>query len=355
MNDKWNLDGNKLLWHMDRVHKHFVRGKRIVPITIDMGITKFCNVRCEFCYGIFQGITGEMIPAKPLIQLFKDAPKVGVKAIAIVGDGEPTLNPALCDAVKAGADGGLDMAIATNGVRLDIRMLEILLQRLVWFRFNLSAVEEGYEIVHGRKYWERVKENILMATYIKKNARLPVTIGLQMVLTRNALKYVIREAQFAIDAGVDYFVIKQYSDPKCDGMTGISAEEQNSPEVQKILKDAMAMSTKKTAIIAKIKAMEYGIKRPYDHCYDVPLYFQISGNGKAYPCGYLFGDDRYCYGDITKQSFGEIINSERYWQVVKVLQTTFNVHKDCVGCCRHDSTNLFIHKFLHKPDHINFI
>lgn len=355
MADKWNLDGNKLLWHMDRVHKHFIRGKRIVPIMIDMGLTKFCNVKCEFCYGIFQGISGEMIPRNALIQLFKDAPKVGVKAIAMVGDGEPTLNPAMVDAIIAGAEGGLDMAMATNGVSMPDPMLENLIPRLVWLRFNLSAIEEGYEIVHGRKYWEKVKANIIKSLAIRGRIEAPCTIGLQMVLTRNALAYVIREAQFAIDAGVDYFVIKQYSDPQCDGMKGISAQEQNSPEVQKILMDAMAMSTKKTQIIAKLKAMEYGIKRPYDHCYDVPLYFQISGNGKAYPCGYLFGDERYCYGDITKQSFGEIINSERYWEVVKVLQTTFNVHKDCVGCCRHDSTNLFIHKFLHKPDHINFI
>lgn len=354
-NDKWLLDSNKLLWHMDRVHKHFVRGKRIAPILIDMGLTKFCNVRCEFCYGIFQKMTGELIPAKPLIRLFHDAPKVGIKAIAMVGDGEPTLNPAYIEAIKVGAEGKLDMSIATNGVMMDEEDLTAILPRLVWLRFNLSAVDDGYALVHGRDYWEIVKKNILNAVAIKRRLHLPVTIGLQMVMTPTALKYVIREAQFAVSAGVDYFVIKQFSDPKCEAMKGVDSEAANAQEVQEILKNAVALSTEKTAIIAKFKAMEYGLHRPYDHCLDVPLYFQISGNGKCYPCGYLFGDERYCYGDITTQSIGEILHSDRYWEVVKVLQTTFDVHKDCIGCCRHDSSNIFLQRFVNRPDHINFI
>lgn len=351
--DPWLLDGSKLLWHMDRVHKHFVRGKRIAPIMIDAGITKFCNVKCEFCYGIFQKMTGEMIPEKALVKLFSDAPKVGVKALAIVGDGEPTLHPALIEAVRAGAEGGLDMAIATNGVKIP-SLLE-LLNRMVWFRFNLSAIEEGYEVVHGRPYWDKVAANIYAATKYKKLAGVPVTIGLQMVLTKNALPYVLREAQFAIDAGVDYFVIKQYSEPKGEGMIGMSPEEQNDPEVQRILRKAMAMSTEKTAVVAKFNAMEYGMKRPYDHCLDVPLLFQISGDGKAYPCGFLFGNEAYCYGDLAKQGLGEILASERYWRIVNHMQTGFNVHTQCEGCCRHDSSNLFMHNFMNGPQHRNFV
>ena len=351
--DKWGLDSNKLLWHMDRVHKHFVQGKRIMPITIDMGITKTCNIKCEYCYGIFQKMNGKMIPSDALIQLFNDAPKIGVKAISIIGDGEPSLHPAYVDAIIAGARSGLDMAVATNGVVCPDPVP--VLSRLVWWRVTLSAIEEGYEKVHGRPYWEKVKTHILEALSIRKEFGFPVTIGLQMVLTKNALPYVLREAQFALDAGVDYMVIKQFSDPHCDSMFGIDATTTNGPEVQGILKQAITMSTEKTKIVAKFKAIEYMQRRPYDHCLDVPLLFQISGDGKCYPCGYLFGDERYCYGDITKQSLGEILNSEHYWSIIKTLQTTFDVHKDCAGCCRHDSTNKFINDFVNRPEHLNFI
>jgi radical SAM protein with 4Fe4S-binding SPASM domain len=355
MKDKWALDSNKLLWHMDRVHKHFVRGKRIAPVMIDAGITKRCNIKCEFCYGIHQGMNGAIIPREPLIKLFREAPKAGIKAIAVVGDGEPTLNPALEDAICAGAAHGLDMAVATNGVRMGYGLLFALVQRLVWLRFNLSAVGENYKVVHGAPVWDKVKANILEAVAIRKRTGAKCTIGLQMVLTENAFKSVMDEAQFAIDAGVDYFVIKQCSDPKNDRMVVPLQEWFDKPGVVKVLKDAEAMSTPKTQIIVKFAAIASRIRRPYDHCLDVPLLFQMSGDGKCYPCGYLFGDERYCYGDITKQSLGEILASEHYWKIIEHMQKKFDVHKDCAGHCRHQSTNEFIHKFVNRPQHINFL
>lgn len=355
MIDKWGLDSNKLLWHMERVHKHYVLGKRIMPILIDIGITKFCNVKCEYCYGYFQKMSGEMIPDAALIRLFKDASKIGVKALAIVGDGEPTLHPALYDAILTGAEGGLDMGMATNGVKINDDQLITLLNNLTWLRFNLSAVGEGYEIVHGKPYWDTVRKNIERAVRIKKRLDLPVTIGIQMVLTPNAFRYVIDEAKFAVAAGVDYFVIKQYSDPHCDKMPTVDVGWCDTKEVQDTLHQAEMMSTFTTRIIPKYQAIEWRKKRPYDHCADVPLLFQISGDGKCYPCGFLFGDERYCYGDLNKQTLGEILESDHYWEVIKYMQTKFDVHKDCTGCCRHDSTNDFIHRFVNKPEHINFI
>jgi len=355
MIDKWKLDGNKLLWHMDRVHKHYVQGKRIAPIMIDMGLTKFCNIKCEFCYGYFQNMNGSMIPGDKLLQLMNDAPKAGVKAIAIVGDGEPTLHPDFINAVVTGTDNGLDMAVATNGVKLDMNGLAELVARLTWLRFNLSAIEEGYEVVHGRPYWETVKHNIQLAVELKKKFDLKATIGLQMVLTPNAFPYILREAQFAIDSGVDYFVIKQFSDPHCDLMSKVDSNWANSPEVLEVLKKAEQMSTFGTRIIPKYMAIRNMKNRPYEHCLDVPLLFQISGDGKCYPCGYLFGNEKYCYGDLNTQSLGEILNSDHYWNVIKEMQTVFDVRKDCCGCCRHDSTNEFIHNFVNKPGHINFI
>lgn len=355
MNDKWALDSNKLLWHMDRVHKHFVRGKRIMPVLLDIGITKACNIRCEFCYGLFQKMTNEMIPSDVLLRLFAEAAKVGIKAIAVIGDGEPTLHPAFVEAIKIGAETGLDLGVATNGVRMPDPMLSEILPRLTWLRFNLSAIEEGYEIVHGRPVWENVKHNILKAVRIVDDSDLGTTVGLQMVLTKNALNYVKREAQFAIDAGVDYFVVKQCSDPKSSAMVVPEPEWFDAPEVRQILTEAEAMSTERTKIIVKFAAIATRNRRPYDHCLDVPLLFQVSGDGKCYPCGYLFGDERYCYGDLKEHTLGEILHSERYWSVIKTMQTTFDVHKDCAGHCRHQSTNKFIHDFVHQPEHINFI
>ena len=55
------MDGTKMLWHMDRIIQHYDKGERVAPVHIDMGLTKFCNVNCVFCYGVYQNMSKEYI------------------------------------------------------------------------------------------------------------------------------------------------------------------------------------------------------------------------------------------------------------------------------------------------------
>jgi sulfatase maturation enzyme AslB (radical SAM superfamily) len=356
MIDKWKMDGCKLLWHMERVEDHFKHGKRIAPIHIDIGATKICNAKCIYCYGMHQKMDNNVIPPNVLKQLFIDAAILGVKSIAVVGDGEPTLNPGLYNAVTAGNYGGLDISVGTNGIALNEEKLFTLLSNCKWIRFNLSGIgKDGYKEIHGVDMWETVRQNIETAVRIKNENEFDCTIGLQMVLVPQCAKYVIPISEFAVKTGVDYFVIKQFSDPGCDEMSRFALNWYDNDEILTILKKAERLSTEKTRIVPKWNTISEKGEKKYDNCVDCPLIFQISGSGKCYPCGYLFGDDRYCYGDLNKQSLGEILRSEQYWNVIQYMRTKFNVHTDCKGSCRHDSTNKFMWEYLHKPEHITFI
>ena len=342
---------------MERIIKHYDKGERIYPIYIDIGLTKFCNAKCAYCYGERQVKTGDMIERKALIKLLIECPQIGIKSMSFTGYGEPTLNPAMYDAMTAGARGGLDIGVATNGIAIDDEKIKVMLENSVWIRFNLSAVNrEVYYKIHGVDKWDVVKRNIERTTEIKKSLGLNTTIGLQMVLIPDALGQVIPEAVFAKQIEADYFVIKQYSNPEdCPEMSQFDLNWYDNQEVLGILREAESMSDNFTSIVPKYNMIKTKGKRPYDRCVDVPLIFQISGNGKCYPCGYLFNDDRYLYGDIHQQSIKEILDSERYWTIVEKLKNDFNVHTECVGCCRHDSTNKFMWEYLHPPSHINFI
>lgn len=350
------LDGTKLVWHMSRVDDYFKYKRRIVPLHVDIGITKACNAKCVFCYGIYQKMTKEIMPRNVIINLLADAPKLGVKSLTITGDGEPTLNPAVYDAVKIGKLHGLDIGFATNGIALDSTKIKVLLDSCAWLRFNLSAINSrSYKSIHGVDQWERVRDNILLAVKIKKEHKYNCTIGLQMVLIPQCIEQILPEAQFARNFELDYFVIKQFSDPGCKEMSQFSLKWYDNDEVQTRLEIAERMSTSKTKIIPKYGMIKSKGKRPYDRCVDLPLLFQISGNSKCYPCGYLFNNPRFCYGDLRKQSLGEILKSKRYWDIIEYMRTEFDVHSDCSGCCRHDFTNEFIWEYLHPPEHINFI
>lgn len=353
---KYLFDGCKLLWHMDRVYKHYRDGQRIYPLHIDMGATKLCNLKCTYCYGLKQHMTGEIMSRDVIINLFKDAPKLGIKSLTITGDGEPTLNPDIYDAMVEGHSGGLDIGFATNGIALNKHKIEVLLSTCTWLRFNLSAVDAGsYKSIHGGDQWERVQANIIETVRLKQKLRSGCTVGLQMVLIPECFDQIIPESKFAIAHGLDYFVIKQFSDPKCDDMNPFSLNWYDDPVVFDTLRAVSEMSTATTKIVPKYGMIASKGRRPYDNCVDCPLIFQISGNSRCYPCGYLFNNPDYCYGDLKHQTLKEILDSDRYWDIIKTMRYKFNVHKDCSGCCRHDFTNALMWQYLHPPDHINFI
>lgn len=355
--DLWKLDGNKMLWHMDRVLA-WERGERIPPVLVDIGATKVCNANCVYCYGHYQKMDNKsIIPKDILIQLFKDAPRIGVRSLTLTGDGEPTLNPAMWNACKEGKKAGLDIGIATNGIALDMQKIDNLLMTTVWVRFNLSAgTREGYKRVHRVDQFDTVVKNVNTMVGHRNLYGSKTTIGLQMVLVPECLDEIIPLAKLAVELQVDYFVIKQFSDPLDSTIfsSGLNHTEFLKKAKTKLML-AENLSNEVTTIIPKYQIMGLENRRAYPYCIDCPFIFQISGNGKCYPCGYLFNRDEYCYGDLYKQSLPEIINSERYWDIIETIKNTPTAELCPDGCCRHDACNLWLTNYMNKPDHINFI
>ena len=100
-------------------------------------------------------------------------------------------------------------------------------------------------------------------------------------------------------------------------------------------------------------------KKPYYGCLSIPLISEMSGNGDWYPCGYMFGKDskfkeEFRFGNVHKKRLRDIFYSQRYWDIIEKMKN-FDVHKDCMGCCRQDKTNEFCYKYTQKPKGINFI
>jgi len=344
---KFLMDGTKMAWYGDLL-QDFMDGKRIAPVTLDMGISKNCNMRCIFCYGEYQQPSTDYIPTAKLLEIAKDAGELGVKGIAIIGDGEPTMNRGLYPFVEALKANGVEPAIATNGLLLEDEQTEILTKNCSWLRFTICAVGEKYRQIHKKTpegSFEKMRHNIAHAVKHKGNC----TIGLQMVLVPECFDQVIPLAQLGIELGVDYVQIKQFSDPG-EGMT-MHFDMNQYKTIRDLLEEAEKMSTPETEIIIKWKAMEDSTnitmeqKWEFDRCIDLPFLFQISGNGKCYPCGYLFNHEDYCYGDLTKQSFKEIVTGERYWSVIEKI-SKMDLKDLCTGQCRHSCGNEFMCKFI---------
>jgi hypothetical protein len=204
--------------------------------------------------------------------------------------------------------------------------------------------------------YAKVVQNCQRLRAAAEKVKEPAKLGLQMVLIPECLDQVIPLAKAAVAWGFDYCVIKQFSNPG-GGIIPVKAFDAQTfvDKATPILKEAEGLTTKETKIIIKWDLITSCNRRRYDHCIDAPFLFQISGTGKCYPCGYLFGNERYCYGDLHEQSYQEIIQSEKYWSIVGHLASTFDVHKDCKGNCRHDQTNLWLTNYMKRPSGENFI
>lgn len=345
------LDWQKL-WlpeHRKRLIE-WLAGERIVPITIDMALTRACNYKCGYCYAILQAQandTKKMLSLDVIYRFLDDASEMGIKAISFVSDGESTCSPHLYDAILRGYNNGLSMALGTAGYLLKDERLEEILPALTYLRFNMSAgVPSRYSKIHGvpKDYFHKVVNTVIKAVDIKRKKGLDVTIGLQMVLLPKYKDQILPLSHLGKVLDVDYFVVKHCSDNE-KGSLGVDYSAYYEPELMALLDAAEALSSDVYTVKAKRSKIFSDGKRSYSRCYGPPFFLQFSGSGLVAPCGMLFGKEykKYHIGNIAEKSFKEIWQSDRYWEVINLLSSDkFDPQKMCGCLCIQHKVNEFL-------------
>src|SRR2546421_2200530 len=366
--EKLILDGTKIAWHDDRV-RAWENGERIAPITIDMALTRACNFGCHYCYAMLQENDRSMIDKKVITRFLDDCAEIGVKGISLVSDGESTISPTFIHACQHGASLGLAMACGTNAYVLTRSKSEEVLPHLTYLRVNISAGEpKRYAEIMGVKedYFHRVVDNIRNMVEIKKRDHLDCTIGLQMVLMPQYADQIIPLAKLGKELRVDYLVIKHCSDNE-NGDLGV--DYRGYSRLSDLLHEAESLSDSEYQCTVKWSKIQAQGTRSYQRCYGAPFLLQISGSGLVAPCGMLFNEKykKFHIGNICEQSFKEIWQSERYWEVMNYLAgPEFNAQKMCGSLCLQHKVNEALDDFVkgklelnrpegQEPRHLAFV
>lgn len=371
------IDNHKLLYHENELKKALA-GEQIVPIYIDLGIHNACNYRCVHCGPGFRGHGGYYIKREPLLKLMKEMGESGVKSVLIGGTGESSLNTNLVEAIEVGKKYGLDIALTSNGSLLNSDKLERILPHLTWMRFNILATSENYfykmhsPVNKTGKIREDVINNLKSAVRIKKENDLDVLINVITSVFDQNLKDIENTVRLVKEIGVDYIMIKPPS------LNQKNIEEYNNFNVTvtkkyESLTELESYSNETFSVYIRWNAFNDEYEKGYDNCLGLPFIWQIDGDGGVYACGSFLQEERYCYGNINKQSFKEIIKSEHTHNVMKYV-TEMPDKKYCDTHCRPHTINKFLWNLKHhpnsdkylseiikqarngiKPDHVNFI
>jgi cyclic pyranopterin phosphate synthase len=366
--NEWGIDGHKLHLHPDRVSqwlsaKTWEEAKKVYPIYFEVTPSAACNHRCKFCSVDTIGYkgtpsfiplvqaahSGNLIDTDLIVERMAESARLGVRSVMFAGTGEPLAHKQI-DRINQGAlDAGLDTAFTTNGTLLE--NLHESISKTSWIKVSLNAgTRDGYAAMHRTKPedWDKVWRNLSEAVQRKGNC----TLGVQCVVLPDTVYEMDSLAREAWHAGVDYLVLKPYS----QGTFQTSHEYDGTTyeKWEKYLNDVTRFSTEKFKVIVRMNAMqEESGTHTYKFCKATPVFWVYAmANGDVFTCSDHLTDKRFCIGNLYKNTFQEIWEGElrrENWEMMK----DFDI-KECRLNCRMNQQNKYLDQFS-TIQHVNFI
>ena len=349
------LEGNKLLYHLDRLYD-WSKGRAVYPLYLEIGPVSACNQRCVHCYISHRGFRNSLLKEEPFLRLINDISQVGVKGIQLAGCGEPLLNKAVPKAIREAGRHNISVALTTNGVLYEQKIIEETLPATTCVRVSiLGGTPETYSLLHRApaSQFNKLLRNIREAVRFKKRNAYSATIGIAMFLFRENGPEILDTAKLMRDIGVDYFVVKC---PGCDpknkyrpekGLEKIFAEELRA--VEKLNSSSFHARVRWDQFAGEDKRANLPAG-----CLSLDFMAVVHSDGGVYSCNGHWGEKRYCYGNINASSFIEIWNSEERKRISERLKKSA-AHADCYCICRNYSANKLLWDLTHPPLHVDLI
>lgn len=342
--DVKQFSSDKILGHLDRIDG-WIKNGISKPITFELDMTNYCNHKCPTCCGFYDKENKDKLSYKDAEKIIFQIRKIGGKAITFTGGGEPLCNKITLKAVKYACYLGLDVGFITNGTFIDTEVSRVLLRHCTWIRVSLDASSpEFFNYTHGmdKDTYDRVLDGIKILVKDKKELGLTTTIGIGYLTSLDRVKEIYSFALLCKELGVDYTQFRPL----------LSFDNQNQDEVIKEIERSLTLSEGNFQVLYskhKYDSMN-DITRPYDKCYGHHFATVISANKKVYICCHMRGIEKYCIGDLSKNTLKEIWNSEERKKVYESIDL-----KECIPLCRCNTFNTVLWNIKQEKIHGNFL
>ncbi len=349
--DVRQFSSDKILKHLDRVNE-WLGGGNPSPITVELDMTNICNHRCPECSGwYFRNRTRDYLPNGLAKNIIRQLAKAKVRGLIFTGGGEPLCNPYTPEVVSMAKGLGLDVGFITNGSLLNEKNIEILLKSCTWIRISLDAAnKETFKKVHGMNgsMFNKIVDNIRLLVRLKSELDSSATIGVGYLTCDYTVSKMFEMVKFSKDLGVNYLQFRPMQ------MHNNGNFIYHKTDINKRIHKCLGESTDKFNVVYskhKYDMMgEENYGRNYDKCYGHQFATVISADGKMYVCCHTRGNEKYCIGDLRKNTFNEIWNSKIKKEVTENID-----FEDCIPLCRDNTFNQILWNIKQPREHINFL
>jgi len=350
--DDWAIDGHKLHYHPERVAQWLAadtweKAATLYPIYWEITTSAACNHRCTFCSVDAIGYPAILMDDQILCERMGEAKRLGVKSVMFAGTGEPLIHKRISTINEYAKLVGLDTSFTTNGVLLDkLKNPEL----CTWIKVSLNAgTHRSYAAIHqtDEKDFDKVWANIRDLVKRKGNC----TVGVQCVVLPENYLEMRGLASMCVEAGVDYLVLKPYS----QGTFSLVKREVDYKQMTAYLHRVKEYTTDKFKVIYREESINQEIegKHSYDRCNATPNFWTYTmATGEMFVCSAHLLDKRFSIGNINTQTFEEIWQGKARKENWEMMQT-FDI-KQCRLNCRMEKPNRYLAEFS-KVQHVNFI
>ena len=354
--DKYRIDSHKLIYHVSRVND-WLKGNCIYPIYAEISPAGTCNHRCIYCALDFMEYQTRFLDSRVLKERLSEMASCGLKSIMYAGEGEPLLHKEIVDIINHTKQTGIDVAITTNGVLFREDIIESTLENITWIKVSINGgTKETYAKIHktNPESFERVISNMSYAAKIKRERGYKCTLGMQLILLPENSEEIKLLAQRAKDIGMDYLVIKPYSQHPSSRTN--KYKEIKYSDYFYLSDELNSFKDDKFSVIFRMNTMEKWDekKRNYRHCLALPFWSYIDAGGTVWGCSVYLNDENFSYGNIYKNSFREIWEGEKRVNSVRWAEEELDTSR-CRVNCRMDEVNRYLWELKHLPEHVNFI
>jgi len=354
--DKYKIDSHKLIYHVPRVND-WLNGKIIYPIYMEISPSGACNHRCTYCALDFMEYQQRYLDTNILKERLAKMGELGLKSVMYAGEGEPFLHKNIAEIINHTKKSGIDVSITTNAVLLDKSLADEILTDVEWIKVSINgATKETYAKIHRSRPDDlsTVIKNMKYAVKIRRENGYKCALGMQLLLIPENQHETEPLAELARDIGMDYLVIKPYSQhplSKTDKYKSIKYSEYTN------LADALTkFNTSNFSVIFRMQTMKKwdDAGRNYNRCMALPFWSYLDAGGSVWGCSMYLGDERFYYGNINESSFKEIWEGERRLKSLKWVDEEFDAGQ-CRTNCRMDEVNRYLWELKHPAAHVNFI